>query len=77
MKSLNAEKTFKEKSGKYVKKLRSITGLKQQPFAKKLNLTASYISQLEKNYVDISLSTFLKYCDIWEVNYSEIFEDKF
>lgn len=74
---MEGNESLKEKSGIYIKRLRTLTDLKQKDFALKLNVTRSYISQLETNQTDISLSRFLIYCDIFEINYSDVLEDKF
>jgi transcriptional regulator with XRE-family HTH domain len=60
-----------QKSGKYIFRLRKVSGLNQQQFADKIGLSRSYISQLENDAVDLSLSTYsewIKLFDIEDVN---------
>ena len=63
-----------KKSGKYVFKLRELSGMNQAEFSKKLELGRSYISQLENERVDISLSTFIEWCDLFQISPLEIFD---
>ena len=56
-----------QKSGKYIFRLRKISGLNQQQFADKIGLSRSYISQLENNVVDLSLSTFSDWIILFEI----------
>ncbi len=64
------------KSGRFVFRLRTLTKLTQGNFAEKLGFTRPYISQLENNVVDISLSTFIEWCTMFEINPMEIFNEK-
>lgn len=52
----------KLKSGKIVSKLRSDLGMTQSVFAQKIGITQSYISQVERDRKDISLSLFIEWC---------------
>lgn len=54
----------KLKSGKIVSKLRSDLGMTQSLFAQKIGITQSYISQVERDRKDISLSLFLEWCGL-------------
>lgn len=53
-----------EKSGKHIKQIRKDLKLNQTEFANKLGVTQSYISQLERNNINISLSLFLHYSQL-------------
>lgn len=65
----------KLKSGRFVFRLRKLTNLTQGKFAEKIELGRSYISQLENNNVDISLSTFIEWCKLFEINPIEVFDE--
>ena len=58
---------FMQKSGKYIFRLRKVSGLSQQQFADKIGLSRSYISQLENDVVDLSLSTFSKWIKLFDI----------
>lgn len=49
--------------------------LTQKEFSKKLDVDRSYISQLENNQVNISLSKFIEICVVFKIEdrYQEIF----
>jgi len=64
------------KSGRFVFRLRELTKLNQGAFATKIGVTRPYISQLENNNVDISLSKFIDYCEVFEVKAIDIFDEK-
>ena len=64
------------KSGRFVFRLRQLSGLTQGKFADKIEVTRPYISQLENNGVDISLSTFIKWCTLFGISPIEIFDEK-
>ena len=49
-------------SSEAIKKLRNITGLKQDAFAEKLGTTQPFISGLENGKNGISFKTLNKYC---------------
>jgi transcriptional regulator with XRE-family HTH domain len=66
----------KLKSGTFVFRLRKLSTLTQGKFADKIKVGRSYISQLENNNVDISLSTFIDWCKLFEINPTDIFEEK-
>ena len=53
-----------KKSGRHIKQLRKDLKLNQTEFAGKLGVTQSYISQLEGDNINISLSLFLKWCKV-------------
>lgn len=61
-------KLTKEKSGKYVKKLRKELGLTQKEMAEIVGILPSNISDLENNRYDISLSKFVHWCNLLEYN---------
>lgn len=68
---------LEKKSGMYVFRLRKISGLSQTYFAEKIGCTRGYISQLEGDKVDISLSTFIEWTKLFEIkDVSEIFDNK-
>lgn len=50
------------KSGIHIKKLRKDLNLNQTQFAKKIGVTQSYISQIESDSINVSLSLFLEWC---------------
>ncbi len=60
------------KSKDQIKKLRKTAGLTQVQMAEKLAVSKSYVSQLERGICDISLSKFLEYCKLLEVDTKEI-----
>lgn len=64
------------KSGRFVSRLRELTKLTQGAFASKIGVTRPYISQLENNNVDISLSKFIDYCEVFKVKATDIFDEK-
>ena len=53
-----------QKSGKHIKQLRKELKLNQTEFANKIGVTQSYISQIEGNSINVSLSLFLDWCKI-------------
>lgn len=66
----------KIKSARFVFRLRNLTKLTQGKFADFLNVTRPYISQLENNSVDISLSTFIEWCKKFEIDPVNVFDEK-
>ena len=68
--------TYKKKSGAFVLKLRKKTKLSQLQFANRLGFNRSYISQLETDNVDISLSKFIHICLVFDILPSDIFNDE-
>ncbi len=66
----------KIKSARFVFRLRKLSGLTQGKFANQINVTRPYISQLENNNVDISLSTFIEWCKVFEIDPVNIFDEK-
>ena len=70
-------KTLKKiKSARFIFRLRKLTNLTQGKFADSIGVGRSYISQLENNNVDLSLSTFIEWCKLFEINPIEIFNEK-
>lgn len=63
------------KSARFVYRLRKLTNLTQSKFSENLNVTRPYISQLENNNVDISLSTFINWCNIFEIDPVKVFNE--
>lgn len=64
------------KTGIIIKYIRvTLLKLTQKEFAKKLDFDRSYISQLENNQVNISLSKFIEICVVFQIEdqYQEIF----
>lgn len=55
------------KSGKYVLRLRNTAGLSQAKFADLIGCTRGYISQLEGDKVDISLSIFIAWVKLFKI----------
>lgn len=62
--------------GSAVKELRIKAGLSQKELADKVDLTASFISQLENNQISPSLNSFLQICDALRVSPSELLENR-
>ncbi|WP_064967630.1 helix-turn-helix domain-containing protein [Tenacibaculum ovolyticum] len=59
-----------QKSGKHIKQLRKDLKLNQTEFATKIGVTQSYISQIESDNINVSLSLFLDWCK--QLNLKEI-----
>lgn len=57
--------------GRRIRDLRTTMGMSQKELANKVNLTPSYISQLENNQISPSLSSFLQICNVLAVNPGE------
>lgn len=57
--------TFKERFGYEVEKLRRVHRIKQCNLAKRLNITQSTLSNLERGKNDITLEMFLKLFDVF------------
>ena len=57
-------------------RLRNLTELTQEKFADKIGVTRPYVSQLENNLVDISLSKFIDYCSVFKIDPVDIFNEK-
>ena len=70
------KKLKKIKSARFVFRLRELTNLSQGKFASKIYVTRPYISQLENDNVDISLSTFIEWCNLFEVDPVFVFDEK-
>lgn len=66
----------KIKSAHFVYRLRSLTNLNQEKFSNTIGVNRSYISQLENNNVDISLSTFINWCNTFEIDPADVFNEK-
>lgn len=63
------------KSGKHIKVLRKKTGFNQRQFGEVIGTSSSYISQLERDQIDISLSHFLKWCTLFKVDPEDILKE--
>lgn len=62
--------------GSSVKELRIRAGISQKELADKVDLTASFISQLENNQISPSLSSFLQICDALRISPSELLQNR-
>ncbi len=63
----------KIKSGKFIKQLRKETGLTQTKFGEAINLSQGNVSDIEKNRYDVTLSKFIKWCEVFEIkDYNKI-----
>src|SRR4030042_2675184 len=62
--------------GKRIKELRMRTGMSQKELADKVELTPSFISQVENNQIVLSLSSFLQLCDALGVSLADTLEKK-
>ncbi len=62
--------------GSVIKNFRIRLGISQKELADKVDLTASFISQLENNQIIPSLSSFIQICDALKINPSQILENK-
>ncbi|HZV47896.1 MAG TPA: helix-turn-helix domain-containing protein [Thermodesulfovibrionales bacterium] len=62
--------------GKRIKELRMRTGMSQKEVADKVELTPSFISQVESNQIVPSLSSFLQICDALGVSLADTLEKK-
>ena len=62
--------------GKRIKELRMRTGMSQKELADKVELTPSFISQVESNQIVPSLSSFLQICDALGVSLADTLEKK-
>jgi len=65
------EKLFKNlgQHFKYLRKLKGLTGIE---LSRKLNLTQAQVSRIETAKQGFSFSTFLKYCEAFELNPSDV-----
>lgn len=62
--------------GDRIKKLRKLKGISQLRLAEKLNIDQSYLSKIENNKQDPSLSAAKKIADALEVEEYELFGEK-
>jgi len=62
--------------GSRIKDIRTSLGINQKELADKVNLTPSFISQLENNQISPSLSSFLQICNALGVSPSQFLEGK-
>jgi len=62
--------------GKRIKELRMRTGMSQKELADKVELTPSFISQVENNQIVPSLGSFLQICDALGVSLADTLEKK-
>jgi transcriptional regulator with XRE-family HTH domain len=62
--------------GTKIKELRTARGMSQRDLADKVELTPSFISQLENNQISPSLSSFLQICNALGVRPSDFLEEK-
>jgi transcriptional regulator with XRE-family HTH domain len=62
--------------GTRIKEIRIKIGISQKELAEKVDLTASFISQLENNQISPSLSSFIQICSALGVSLTEILEKK-
>lgn len=60
--------------GTKIKELRINTGMSQKELADKVDLTPSFVSQLENNQINPSLNSFIQICNVLGVNFSALFE---
>lgn len=63
------------KSGKHIRALRKKTGFNQREFGDTIGTSSSYISQLERDKIDISLSHFLKWCAVFKIDPEEVLKE--
>lgn len=62
--------------GTKIRMLRTKSGISQKELAEKVDLTPSFISQLENNQISPSLSSFIQICNALGVSLTEILEEK-
>ncbi len=62
--------------GSRLKELRASLGMNQKDLADRVNLTPSFISQVENNQISPSLNSFLQICHALGVNPGQLMEDK-
>ncbi|MCX7914160.1 MAG: helix-turn-helix domain-containing protein [Thermodesulfovibrionales bacterium] len=62
--------------GSAIREFRIKRGISQKELADRVDLTASFISQLENNQIVPSLNSFLQICDALKISPSEILENK-
>ncbi|MEW6162433.1 MAG: helix-turn-helix domain-containing protein [Nitrospirota bacterium] len=74
IKPVRKESTFD--IGSKIKELRTRMDMSQKELAEKVDLTPSFISQLENNQISPSLSSFIQICNALGVNISAILEEK-
>lgn len=62
--------------GSRIRELRTRMGMSQRDLAEKVELTPSFVSQLENNQISPSLSSFLQICSVLGVNPGEFLGDR-
>jgi len=62
--------------GTKIKELRAKIGMSQKELADRVDLTPSFISQMERNQISPSLNSFMQICNALGVSLSEILERK-
>ncbi|MEW6417869.1 MAG: helix-turn-helix domain-containing protein [Nitrospirota bacterium] len=62
--------------GTKIKEIRIKIGISQKELAEKVDLTPSFISQLENNQISPSLNSFIQICNALGVSLTEILEEK-
>ena len=62
--------------GSKIKELRAKAGMSQKELADKVDLTPSFISQMESNQIIPSLNSFIQICKVFGVSLSDTFEKK-
>lgn len=72
----SAKRDFFVDIGTKIKDIRTKMGINQKELAEKVDLTPSFISQLENNQISPSLNSFLQICDALGVTPSVILGDK-
>lgn len=78
-KSITISSVRKEPSfdvGTRIKELRTKIGMSQKELAEKVDLTPSFISQMESNQITPSLNSFIQICNILGVSLSDMLEQK-
>jgi transcriptional regulator with XRE-family HTH domain len=76
IKIISPKKEFTADIGSKIKRLRLEFGMSQKDLADKIDLTPSFVSQLENNQISPSLSSFLQICSALEVKPGYFFEMK-
>lgn len=62
--------------GSRLKELRTMLGMSQKDLAEKVDLTSSFISQLESNQISPSLSSFIQICNALDINPGDLLSKK-
>ena len=61
--------------GPRVKRLRTVNGLTQAEFARRLDVSATYVNLIERNQRPVSAAVLLKLAEEFEINISELAQD--